>query len=303
MNEVTFTERWSAIAGDLPLPDFSPENTNQQIIGTLVDFIQAPTWDKSKRFLQSHPELLQPEVDALLQEVATHQEDDRARASIEEHRLLLARCRDMGIDAAFAELQGAQSPVETFVTELNRMCNEVIAMLRAGDAQRQQALATQLEQMLKQDLPMEGAQDFLQVLIAWLCGQDTQSIVEKLQPIFRDAYAQMVTAIEQKEPEHTDEDDALKVEDLPSIVSSVILQGTTEQRQQFAIWLIETQQHFPPVQASLGKFFECLAAVLQGETPEITSLEAPFTNLWQEFEAALATPPSEQDQQEKEKHG
>src|SRR5207302_640203 len=108
----TFTGYWRAIAGDLPLPDFSYGNNisigisdtechdassenanqqmpgfssedrkdmNQQIMQTLVGFIRAPSWDESKRFLESHRELLQPEIDTVLQEFVVQQEADRAR--------------------------------------------------------------------------------------------------------------------------------------------------------------------------------------------------------------------------------
>jgi hypothetical protein len=163
-------------------------------------------------------------------------------------------------------------------------------------------LATVIEQVLKEDLPVEGAEGFLQVLVAWLRGRDTQTLAERLQPHFRDGYAQMVAAVEQEGTENADEDRPLVVEDLPRVVSSVILQGTAEQRQQFTTVLIETQQQLPPEQASLGKFFACLAAVLQGETPEIASLEAPFTDLWQEFQDALRAPSGEQNQQQEAKH-
>jgi tetratricopeptide (TPR) repeat protein len=314
MDEATFTGHWRALAGDLPLPDssaenasqqmpdFSPGSASQQIMQALIDLIQAPTWEESKSILESHPELLQPDIDVTLQEWAMQQENESASESIEEYRLLLARCRDMGIDVAFAELQGEKSPDAAFATALNRICGEVVVTLRAGDAGRQKVLATQLERMLKEDLPIEGARDFLQVLVIWLHGQDTQTLVEKLQPVFRNAYDQMVVAVEQEETDNTDEEGALKIEDLPGVVSSALLQGTVEQRQQMAEELIKAQQQVPPEQASLGNFFGCLAAALRGETPEIASLEAPFTDLWQEFQDALAIPSGEEDQQQEEKH-
>ena len=318
MDEATFAGHWRALAGDLPLPDFSPEDANQQIMQTLpnsasgsasqqimqtlVDLIQAPTWEESKRILESHPELLQPEIDVTLQEWAMQQENESARESIEEYRVLLARCRDMGVDVAFAELQGEKSADAAFASALNRICGEVVVTLRAGNAERQKVLATQIERMLKEDLPIEGARDFLQVLVIWLHGQDTQALVEKLQPVFRNAYDQMVVAVEQEETDNTDEEGALKIEDLPGLVSSTLLQGTVEQRQQMAEELIKAQQQVPPEQASLGNFFGCLATALRGETPEVASLEAPFTDLWQEFQDALATPSGEQDQQQEAKH-
>jgi len=302
MDEATFNGHWRAIAGDLPLPDFSSEDANQQIMQTLVDFVQAPTWEESKRLLELHPELLQPEIDAGLQQWAMQQENDSARQSLEVYRALLARCRDMGIDVAFAELQGEKSPEAAFAAGLNRICSEVVVTLRTGNVERQEALAAQLERMLKEDLPVEGALDFLQVLVIWLRGQDTQTLAEKLQPVFRNAYTQMVAAVQQEETESSNEDDALAVEDLPGVVSSVILRGTAEQRQQVEAELTKAQQQVGLVEPSLGRFFGCLAAALQGETPEIASLEPPFTDLWQEFQDALATPSGEEDQQQEEKH-
>ena len=134
----------------------------------------------------------------------------------------------------------------------------------------------------------------VRVLVAWLRGRDTQALEEKLQPPFRNVYAQMVAAVDQEETEDTDEDAALTIEKLPSVVSSVILQGTIEERQQFATSLIENQQELPPEKEALGNFFGCLAAVLRGETPEVASLEASFTGLWQAFQDALSVAPDEE---------
>ncbi|HAG99375.1 MAG TPA: hypothetical protein DCL75_11095, partial [Ktedonobacter sp.] len=147
MDEATFTALWRTIAGGRPLPILPDEEPKQQLMQVVIDFIQASTWGESKRFLEAHLELLQPEVDAALQALAAQQEHDGARKTVEEHRLLLAECRDKGIDGAFAELLDAQS----------------------------------------------------------------------------------------LETENTDEDEGLTVEELPDVVSSVILQGTEEQRQQFAV--------------------------------------------------------------------
>ncbi|MFL5653956.1 MAG: CHAT domain-containing protein [Ktedonobacteraceae bacterium] len=209
MDEATFTARWRTIAGGRPLPILPDEETNQQLLQQLIqvviDFIQTPTWGKSKRFLESHLELLQLEVDAVLQALAAQQEHEGARKTIEEHRFLLADCRDNGIESAFAEYQGAKSP----------------------------------------------------------------------------------------EMENTDEDEALTVEELPGVVSSVISQGTIQERQQFAASLIEAQRQLPPEGVALGKFFGCLAAALRNETPEVESLEAPFTDLWQAFQNTLRSTPDE----------
>jgi len=165
----------------------------------------------------------------------------------------------------------------------------------------QQILATHLEQLLKEDLPLVGARDFLRVLVALLREQDTQTLEQKLQPSFRDLYAQMVAAVEHEEAENTDEGQT--VEKLPGVVSSVILQGTMEERQQFATVLIDYQQYLPPEGAALGRFFACLAAALRGDTPEVAELEAPCTELWQAFQDALRAAPSEESQRGESKHG
>jgi len=203
------------------------------------------------------------------------------------HRLLLADCKDKGIEVAFAEHLGVKNPEVTFAAELDRICNEVVTTLRAGNGEQQEALATRLEQMLKDDLPIVGALDFLGLLVAWLRKQDTQALEEKLQLPFYDGYAQMVAAVEQEETENAEENDGLTVEELPGVVSSVILQGTTQQRQQLATNFVETQQQLPPEEATLGRFLGCLAAALRGETPEVALLEAPFTDVWQAFQDAL----------------
>ena len=287
LDEATFTARWRMVAGDRPLPMLPDEETNQQLLQVVIDFIQAPTWNESKRFLESHLELLQPEVNAVLQALATQQEHDGASRTIEEHRLLLADCKDKGIEVAFAEHLGVKNPEVTFAAELDRICNEVVTTLRAGNGEQQEALATRLEQMLKDDLPIVGALDFLGLLVAWLRKQDTQALEEKLQLPFYDGYAQMVAAVEQEETENAEENDGLTVEELPGVVSSVILQGTTQQRQQLATNFVETQQQLPPEEATLGRFLGCLAAALRGETPEVALLEAPFTDVWQAFQDAL----------------
>ena len=73
---------------------------------TLQEFIQARTWDDSRRIVEAHPELLTDEADALLGQLvqaAQAQGDENARRLFGEHRALLRRCREAGIPRAFAE--------------------------------------------------------------------------------------------------------------------------------------------------------------------------------------------------------
>jgi len=231
-----------------------------------------------------------------LQQLAAQQEHDGAREAVEERRLLLARCREKGIEVAFADRQGAKHSELTFAADLNRIWAEAVNLLRAGEAEQREALATRLEQMLQADPPLAEALDFLQVLVAWLRGQDTQALEEKLQPPFRDVSARMVAALEQEEMENTKKDDGLTDEELPHVVASVRVQGTEEQRRQFATTLLEAQQGLSPEEAALGRFFGCLAAALLGGTPGVASLEAPYTDLWQVFQDALKAAPGEESE-------
>jgi hypothetical protein len=69
-------------------------------------FIQADTWAASQRIIEAHPELLNDEADQLLGQlgaVARQQGDAQAEGAFNEHRQLLARCRQVGAEAAFAE--------------------------------------------------------------------------------------------------------------------------------------------------------------------------------------------------------
>jgi hypothetical protein len=156
--------------------------------------------------LETHAELLQPTIDTVLQELAAQQENEEVRKTIEDHRLLLQRCREIGVAAAFAERVASQDPRIAFLAALNRLCNEVVTVLRAKNAEQKEALASRLEQMAQGDLPVEDARVFLQVLVAWIRGQDTQALmrqVETLQPPFRQTYDRMVAAVEQEaELEH-----------------------------------------------------------------------------------------------------
>jgi hypothetical protein len=308
MDDATFMGLWRALAGERPLPDRTQIDDHQSLIQTVIDFIQAPTWQVSQRFLEVHPELLQPAVDGVLQELAARQEHEGARKTIETHRLLLQRCREIGIAAAFAEQGAGQDPESAFLAALNALCDQVVSALSTGGAEQREALSKQIEQMMRGDLPVKGVRAFLAVLIAWLGGQEIQALERQGQALpspFREAYEQMVAAVEQEaipRPTTTDPEEAseITIEGLPHAVADTILHGTAEQRRQFAVSLEETQQQLPAEAAPLGRFLEYLAAALRDETPEHAPLEAPFTDLWQAFLEAMQTGMDEQEEGSKE---
>ena len=77
-----------------------------QLFDIIQAFIQADTWAASQRVIEAHPELLSDEADQLLGQlvaVAHHQGDGQAEGTFAEYRQLLARCRQVGVEATFAK--------------------------------------------------------------------------------------------------------------------------------------------------------------------------------------------------------
>ncbi|WP_343424663.1 ATP-binding protein [Candidatus Amarolinea dominans] len=75
-------------------------------MSTLLSFIKTDTWDASRRVVDTHPELLTPAAVQLFDQLiedARSRGDDNAVRVFDEHRALLARCREAGIARAFAE--------------------------------------------------------------------------------------------------------------------------------------------------------------------------------------------------------
>ena len=91
----------------------------------------------------------------------------------------------------------------------------------------------------------------------------------------------LVAVVEQEETEDTHKDEALAILKLLGVISSVILQGTLEERLQLASYLPMVQKQLPPELAMLEGFFEHLAEALKRETPEAALV------LWQAFTDGL----------------
>ena len=117
----------------------------KQLAETLFAFIQAETWDESRRILEAHPELLTDEADALLGQLvqaAQAQGDENARRFLEEHRALLRRCREVGVEQAFAEKVGGLPLPPAFQADLRRAQEGEARYLQTGDlAALNQAIA------------------------------------------------------------------------------------------------------------------------------------------------------------------
>jgi hypothetical protein len=79
------------------------------LLQAVQEFVEARTWAESRRVVEGHPELLTSEADGLLGRLvgtARAQGDENGVHVFEEHRALLRRCREVGIERAFAEETG-----------------------------------------------------------------------------------------------------------------------------------------------------------------------------------------------------
>jgi hypothetical protein len=116
-----------------------------QLFDVIQAFIQTDTWATSQRVIEAHPELLSDEADQLMSQlvaVARQQGDTQAEGAFTEHRQLLARCRQVGVEAAFAER----------TMEEDEIPSELGALLDALPPEQQQILLNTLERSDSEDL-------------------------------------------------------------------------------------------------------------------------------------------------------
>jgi len=73
------------------------------LLSLIQAFINARTWNESRRIVEQNPALLTGDTDARLGELIEAQDNGNAVRVLEEHRALLRRCREAGIPRAFAE--------------------------------------------------------------------------------------------------------------------------------------------------------------------------------------------------------
>ena len=101
-------------------------------------FVQADTWAASQRIIEAHPELLSDEADQLLGRlvaIARQQGDAQAEGTFTEYRQLLARCRQVGVEAALAERAMEEDEIPA----------ELGALLEALPSEQRQILLDALE--------------------------------------------------------------------------------------------------------------------------------------------------------------
>ncbi len=96
----------------IDLPDLSHIPGGHSYLAAVIQFLNADHWERSRRVLARHPELLTDGAAAVLEkliEAATGQGDDEAARYLTLHRDLLALCRQVGVEEAFRRL-GSEMP-------------------------------------------------------------------------------------------------------------------------------------------------------------------------------------------------
>jgi hypothetical protein len=73
-------------------------------LGVKVEqLVQQRNWGESRRYVEANPELMSPGVESVFDSLSEMHRDAGPRVveAIEEHRQLLRRCREQGVEAAF----------------------------------------------------------------------------------------------------------------------------------------------------------------------------------------------------------
>ena len=121
----------------------------EPLLQAILAFVRARTWSESRRVVEERPELLSDAADALLGLLIAAQEDADVRRYLEEHRALLRRCREVGVERAFREkmealarsLSAAPSEEEIRHHPLYQLAEMVLRGELTLEAARQRAIA------------------------------------------------------------------------------------------------------------------------------------------------------------------
>ena len=80
----------------------------QELLQTIIAFIQAPTRNVSRQVVEQHPELLTDEADKVLaRQLQYNRANPGAMRALAQPRDLLRHCREEGVEAAFAKRPGS----------------------------------------------------------------------------------------------------------------------------------------------------------------------------------------------------
>ena len=161
------------------------------LLPILQEFIAASSWEESQRYLEAHLDLLSEETDQLLEAFLQRsgaQGDEDAQRILEEHRLLLQRCRVIGIPGAFAEKIDSLPPEHSAQIEAEQE-------FQVGQAQEPDLHAP--VQVIAAAGPLGEA--LLELLNASSI-EDSQQIVMRRPELLKDAAGRLLERLNEAEP-------------------------------------------------------------------------------------------------------
>lgn len=151
------------------LEDNNVTQARQQLYDTIWAFIEVETWTDSQYIVENYPDLLSDDADTVITqiiEVSQQEFDGSDHIFFAERLAILRRCREIGIDAAFAEKFGGDSTVDEYILpEIKRhfesltpgqrqtffeMAQEFSQLHQPGDITRRVELSHQMLQMMNQ---------------------------------------------------------------------------------------------------------------------------------------------------------
>ncbi|NJP05883.1 MAG: hypothetical protein HC837_09805 [Chloroflexaceae bacterium] len=122
-------------------PDLQP-------LMTIQAWIMEPSWEAKRRYLESHPELLTDESDVRMSDLIAKMGQNAPLPTdtnfLQQHQTILRRSREVGIDAAFAELDATRSQREQVMAAI-----EVFAS--GGDMEQRQRIVEEQQALLLTD--------------------------------------------------------------------------------------------------------------------------------------------------------
>jgi tetratricopeptide (TPR) repeat protein len=105
--------------------------TFEGMFDAFTEFVLAKTWNDSRRVLNSHPELLDPNVQQLLLPAVAQFDDPDVRSTMALHLEVLRRCRIDGIEKGLAsaqEIASEQTATMTLPADLTRELVKLMAL-------------------------------------------------------------------------------------------------------------------------------------------------------------------------------
>ena len=131
-------QQGTAARGQDPLDKFFPLANR---------FIGTESWEDAGLFVRFNPDLLSDEACLVIQKIASIQPDEGARGFVENHRLFLELCKEIGIDSAVNQVVAiAQKPQARMVSldHIGERLRMFINTPSAGDRRRLLAENTEL---------------------------------------------------------------------------------------------------------------------------------------------------------------